>query len=124
MTTSSRRGQRGMTVIGFLFLAALIGVVALGGIRLFPIYYQHMRLGTVMDDLQRDLSGTGATPQAIRNELAKRFTVESVRLPRDNVKITRTGEGYELSITHEGRASYIGNIWLLVEFDKQVEIRR
>lgn len=124
MSLPARRRQGGMTVIGFLFLAALIGLVALGGIKLFPIYYSHMRLGTVMDDIRRDMSGTGATPQAIRAELDKRFTVESIRLPRDNVKIMRTGDGYELSITHEGRASYIGGIWLLVEFDKQVEIRR
>lgn len=124
MSMPARRRQGGMTLIGFMFLAALVGLVALGGIKLFPIYYQHMRLGTVMDDIRRDMSGTGATPQAIRVELDKRFTVESVRLPREDVKIMRTDNGYELSITHEGRASYIGNIWLLVEFDKQVEIRR
>ncbi len=120
----ARRRQGGMTVMGFLFLAALVGLVALAGIRVFPLYYEQMRLGTVMDDVRRDLEGTGATPPTIRRELQNRFVVEDIELPRDDVKIVRKGEGYELSITHEGRASYIGNVWLLVEFDKQVEIRR
>ncbi len=121
----ARRRQAGMTVIGFLFLAALFGVVALGGIKLFPLYYQNVRLGTVMDDLRRDLSGSGSvTPQTIRRELDSRFSVEGVSIPRDSVNIMQTANGYELSIAHEGRAPYLGNVWLLVEFEKQVEIRR
>lgn len=124
MSVPARRRQSGMTVIGFLFLAALAGLVALAGIKVFPLYYQNMRLGTVMDDLQRDLSGNGVTPQAIRVELDKRFTVEGVRIPNESVKINQSSNGYVLNITHEARAPYLGNVWFLVEFDKQVEIRR
>lgn len=124
MSLAARRRQGGMTVIGFLLLAGLIGLVGFGAIKLFPLYYQQMRLATVMDDMQRDLSGAGATPQAIRIELDKRFSVEGVEIPRDSVRIMRTSNGYELEIAHEARASYVGNIWFLVEFDKQVEIRR
>lgn len=124
MSLPARGRQGGMTVIGFLFLAALIGLVGLAGIKVFPLYYQNMRLGTVMSDMQRDLSGTGATPQAIRVELDKRFAVEGVRVPSDSVSIMQSSNGYQLNITHEARAPYVGNIWFLVEFDKQVEIRR
>lgn len=125
MSVPGRSRQAGMTVIGFLFLAVLVGVVALGGIKVFPLYYQNIRLGTVMDDVQRDLSGSGSvTPVTIRRELDSRFSVEGVRIPTDDIDIMQTGEGYELSIRHEGRAPYLGNLWLLVEFEKAVEIRR
>jgi hypothetical protein len=124
LSSCIRRRQGGMTVIGFLFLAALVGIVGLGGIKVFPLYYTNLRIGRVMDDVRRDLEGTNTTPQAIRSELDRRFVVESVELPRQNVKIARMDDGYQLRITYEGRTSYIGNVWLLVEFDKQVEIRR
>lgn len=124
MSIAPRRRQAGITVIGFLFLAALVGIVALGAIKVFPLYYQNIRLGTVMDDVRRDLSGSGVTPQGIRAELDRRFAVEGVDLPDESVKIAQTGNGYSLNIAHEARAPYIANIWLLVEFNKQVEIQR
>lgn len=124
LTVAARSRQAGITVLGFLLLAALFGVVGLAAIKLVPMYLQNMRLSTVLDDVEMELSGQGATPANIQHELDRRFAVEGIRLPRDHVKITQGKSGYQVRIQYENRALYVADLWLLVAFDKQVEIKR
>jgi hypothetical protein len=70
------------------------------------------------------LSGQSATPASIRNALYRRFSVEDINLDNDSLKIVQSKEGYSLRITYEERAPYVADVYLLVAFDKQVEIRR
>jgi Domain of unknown function (DUF4845) len=121
---ATRRRQAGITVIGFLILASLVGVVGLAAIKLVPMYMMNMRLSTVLEDIKRDLDGKGSTPTSIRNAIAKRFSIETMNIPSDNIKINQGKNGYEVRIQYENRAPYVADIWLLVAFDKQVEIRR
>ena len=119
-----RRHQAGITVIGFLFLATLFGVVALAAIKLTPMYVMNMRLSTVLKDIERELSGEGTSPVAIRTELQKRFTIEDIELTNDEIKVTPSKNGFTVRIQHENRAPYAGDIYLLLGFDKQVEISK
>jgi hypothetical protein len=122
--TSTRRAQAGITALGFLCLATLVGIVGLAAVKVTPMYIKHMRMNTILNDIERDLSGQGPTPVAIRNELAKRFSVEDVHMDVDALKITQSKNGYTLRVAFEDRASYIADIYLLVAYDKAVEIRR
>jgi phage-related protein len=83
-----------------------------------------MRMSTIMADVERDLSGQGPTPVTIRQELSRRFSVEDINLDSDSLKITQSRNGFTLRINYEERAPYVADIYLLVAFDKSVEIRR
>jgi hypothetical protein len=120
----SRRRQAGITAIGFLALATVFGIVGLAGIKIVPLYLQQMRLGQVLDDLERHLEGNAPTPQGIRNELSKRFDIEGISLPSDAVKITQVRDGYQVQIHQESRTLFFGNLWFMMVFDEQAEIRR
>lgn len=120
----SRRRQAGITVIGFLILAALVGIVGFAGLKLFPLYMQNMRLSTVLDDVRQELDGRNATAGQIRTAISRRFAVEGIQLSPDSVKINQARNGFEVSIQHENRTPFIADIWFLVTFDKTVEIRR
>lgn len=124
VSVNLKRRQQGITAIGMLILASVFGVIGLAAIKVTPLYLENMRLDTVMDDIQTELSGTGATPAAIRTALNKRLYIEGVRLPPETVKIAQSGNGYQVRIQHEGRAPFIADIWLLVVFDKQISIGR
>ncbi len=121
---AGRRRQAGITLIGFLVLASLFGLVGFAGLKLVPMYMQYYRLDTVLSDVQKELDGRNPTPGQIRTALNRRFDVEGIQLPRDSVNITQSRNGYSVQIQYESRARYIADIWLLVTFDKQVEIRR
>jgi uncharacterized protein DUF4845 len=123
--TNSRRAQAGMTALGFLVLATLVGVVGLGAIKVVPMYIKNMRMDTILNEIQKELNGQGATPTTIRYALAKRFSVEDINnMDPDKIQITQSKEGYNLRITYENRAPYVADIYLVVAYSKQVEIRR
>jgi len=124
MTGATRHSQAGITALGFLILAMLVGVVGFAVMKVTPMYIKNMRMSTIMEDVQRDLSGQAATPQSIRNELSRRFSVEDINLDIDAMKITQSNRGYTLHVKYDERASYIANVYLLVAYDNQVEITR
>jgi hypothetical protein len=124
MTVAPRRSQAGITALGFLCLATLVGVVGLAVIKVTPMYIKNMRMSTIMADLERELSGQPLTPLTIRQELGKRFSVEDINMDVEAMKITQSKNGFTLHITYEERAPYVAGIYLLVAFDEQVEIRR
>jgi len=122
--TSTRRSQAGITALGFLCLAILVGIVGMAVLKVTPMYIKKFRMNTVLTDIERELSGQGATPASIRAELSKRFSVEDIRLDVNAPKIVQSKNGYSLRVTYEERATYVADIYLLIAYDKQVEIRR
>ncbi len=124
MAVPSRRSQAGITVIGFLILAVLVGIVGYAGLKLVPLYIQNMQMSRVLTDVRQELDGRNATVGQIRTALSRRFDIEGIQLPPDSVKINQARNGYEVSIRHENRTPFIADIWFLVTFDKKVEIRR
>ena len=122
--TAPRCRQLGVTAIGFLVLASLFGLVGFAGLKVVPLYLQKMRVGTILSDLERDSRSGGQTPQSIRNEIDKRFSIEGIDIPRENVKITQVRDGYQVRIQQEARTPFIADLWFVVTLDEQVEIRR
>ena len=124
MSIGARNRQRGVTVLGFLILAALFGVIGLAAIKVTPMYIKNMRLSRVLQDTQQELNGKGANPGSIRSEIQKRFSIEDINLPSETIKVAQSKNGYTVRIQYENRAPYIADVWLLIVFDKQVEISR
>jgi len=124
MTASTRHAQAGMTALGFLILAALVGVVGLAVLKVTPMYLKKMRMDSILTDIGQEMSGQSPTPAGIRNALERRFSVEDIRLSADELKITQSKNGFTLRVMYEARASYVADIYLLIAYDKQVEILR
>jgi hypothetical protein len=124
MSGSTRHSQSGITLLGFLILAALIGVVGLAVLKVTPMYLKKMRMDAILTDIAREMSGQGPTPQSIRNALARRFSVEDINMDPDQLKITQSNGGYTLVVNYEERASYVADVYLVVVYNNQVEIRR
>ena len=124
MTASTRRSQAGITALGFLILATLVGIVGLAVLKVAPMYIKNMRMNTILTDVERDLSGQSPTPTTIRQELSKRFAIEDLYMDVDSFKITTNKDGFSLRVTYEERAPYVADLYLVVAYDKQVEIRR
>jgi hypothetical protein len=113
-----------MTALGFLILAALVGVVGLAVLKVTPMYLKKMRMDSILTDIEQEMSGQSPTPVAIRAALERRFSVEDIRLSADELKITQSKNGFTLRVMYEARASYVADIYLLIAYDKQVEILR
>ena len=121
---SPRASQRGITFLGLMILAVLVGVVALAGIKLVPMYVNDLKLSKALDGIQEELNGKEVTAQNIQYALYKKFSVEDINLPKDSIKVAPSKNGFSVRIQWENRASYLGDVWLMVIFDKTVEIRK
>jgi hypothetical protein len=124
LSTAPRSRQRGITFLGLLILAVLVGVVGLAGIKLVPMYIMDMKLGKALDGLSEELNGKEVTSQSIQYALYKKFSVEDINLPKDSIKVAPSKSGFSVRIQWENRTPYMGDVWLMIVFDKQVEIRK
>ena len=120
-----RDTQRGMTAIGFLIIAILVASVGFAALKLTPIYLEHMKVASVLEDVKADLDGSNPSIQYIRAAISKRLNIEMVRsIKTQDFKITKSEAGYSVRAQFDSQTPYIANIWLVVKFNKAVEIRR
>jgi hypothetical protein len=125
MQTTLRSKQAGVTLIGFVLLAAVFGIVIFAGMKVFPLYLERARIGTVLSDLQAELATVGNSPQQIKLALDSRFYVENMAsLQRDEYSIERSGEGFLVTIDRESRSSFLADLYFVIAINKQVEISR
>ena len=120
-----RQSQRGVTFIGWLFLLAPLAIVVYAGIRLTPIYLNYMRVAKSLTQLASEAKSSSTTnPQDLRNSLGKHFDIESIEHPDvKDIDIHREGDHFVAIADYEDVAPMFGNISLLVQFHKQVDMQ-
>lgn len=121
---SARHREAGITVIGFLLLAVIFGLIGFAIIKIVPLYMERMRVQTVLEDLKDELSGASNTALSIRQALDARFYVENLDVPREEIAISRSGNGWLIQITREARAPFIADLSFVVDIDEQIELGR
>ena len=115
--------QRGMTAIGMLILAIIIGLIGFACLRLIPVYLEHYKVVSVLEGARKELEGQNPTRTDIRKSIEKRMVVESLNaIDIDDVKVTKEGSGYVVSAQYEQRRPFIANVSFVVSFEKAVEI--
>ena len=110
------RRQRGMTIVGFLLVSAVIIIFALVGFRVLPSYIEYF---TVKRALEATLSDANTlTPQDIRRALALRISadyVDSVRA--SDVTVSKEGNQIVASLAWQKILPMVGNASILLEFE-------
>jgi len=120
-----RQRQRGMTVIGIAIIAALVGLVGYGAIRLIPVYMTQMKIRQLMSDLRTEYDGNNANPTRLQTAIGKRLDIDAIEFPkRQDFVISKTDEGLRVDLSYEDSVPYIANLSLTATFDNSVEIRR
>jgi hypothetical protein len=122
----SPRRQTGITVIGFLLLAVVFGVLAFAVLKIVPLYMERMRVQTVLQDVKAELDADSAanTVQGIRSAIGRHFYIENLDVPREEILIAREGEGYTVRVVREARAPFIADLSFVVDIDEQIELGR
>ena len=119
-----RNAERGMTMLGMLLLAVVVGSWIYAGIRLVPKYLEYMKVAATLEKVRDEYaSNPQSTEFMLRHAIERHFDIESVTVigPGD-VEIRRDGGTFHLRAAYEDRAPLVTNVSLVVEFDKSVEI--
>jgi hypothetical protein len=116
--------QRGVTAIGWLILLIPFAVITYACIRLVPVYLNYMSVARSLDELTTEYRTGGATPDAVRSSLQRRFDVEGINYPTvSDISITRAGHGgWAVEAAYYDQVPLFLHITLQVQFDKTVTL--
>jgi Domain of unknown function (DUF4845) len=112
-----------VTFLGWVVLLVPVAIVVYAGIRLVPVYLNYMRVAKSVDDTVSAFAGqAGASAQAIRISLGKRFDIDSITYPdvRD-ISIRRDGQSWVIEAKYTDGAPLFANVSLQIDFDKVAE---
>lgn len=122
---STRKQTRGITLIGFLMLMAVVGFFAYLAMRLIPMYSEYMGVVKSMEMIKAEPGAANMAPEQIRRHLSVNFDmqyIESGAIPPESIMVTREGGKSALRIRYERRVPFVHNIELLATFDKTVSL--
>lgn len=118
-----RHRQGGLTFMGWLVVLVPVGMVLYAGIRLAPVYLEYMKIARTLEQVRDQYKGDTAEAMALRVAIERRFDIEDVRvINKDDIRIVKEGNGYTVEASYEATAPFIGNVSLLVTFDKVVTV--
>ncbi len=118
-----RNKQQGVTAIGFILIAAVAVLVVYAGLRILPLYMEHMKIVQILEDLGSDQQARVTSVAKIRTEIGKRLDIEAVTaLNTKDFTIKKTRTGYSIRVKYDASAPYIGNLYLVARFDDLVEV--
>ncbi|HZR35747.1 MAG TPA: DUF4845 domain-containing protein [Nevskia sp.] len=121
-----RRGQYGLGLIGFIFVLALIGFVALVTIKVVPLYLNQMTLKRDLNEVatQVNTSGSEIDIGELRRDVEKRFDIDYItQLEAKDIKVERTESGMTMGYDYEARANLFSNVFVVIHFKESIPLR-
>jgi hypothetical protein len=117
------RFQKGITLLGFLVVLAVVGFFAFIIMRLFPVYSEYYGVLQAMKALQVEPGVANMTPEKIKDLLDRKFYISYVTsVKKNNVKVTRKDGGYLLNVKYEVRGPLLYNLEYIASFDRTVKL--
>jgi Tfp pilus assembly major pilin PilA len=116
MTTTTQWRQRGLSMIGFLFVATVVLVVALLAFRMIPAYIEYYTIQKALEAALADSSDLSTT--TIRRAMDRKLSADyaDAITPRD-VAVTKQGNVVTASASWQKILPLVSNVSLLLEFD-------
>jgi hypothetical protein len=118
------RKQRGVTMIGWIFLLVPVAIVVYAGIRVAPEYLNYYKVVTALKETASQYKGEETlNPAAIRGAIEKRFNTGYVDEPTSKeILVARGDEGWSMTADYEKTVPMFGNLHLLLVFKSTVVI--
>jgi len=119
------RKHSGLTLLGFLIVLSLSLFFAYTGMKTIPSYLEYNALLNALKTLQNDPEAADLAPSKIRDRIQRSLWVSyaSNNIRDEHIRISRD-DGVQIRVAYEVRKTWIGNIDLMLHFDKTVKLRR
>lgn len=117
MSGTDFRRQRGLTLWGWLYVLATLGVMLMVGIKAVPVYINNYDIRATLEWAGNQPELRNASIFEIQSRIQRRFDsgyVDNVK--GKDVKLKRVTGGRQLSVEYEVRQPLFGNVTLLFEF--------
>ena len=120
-----KRNQGGLTLIGFVIVLAVVGLFAYIGMKLFPMYSEFYSVKQALKGLAAEPGIANTDPAKVKDLLFRRLYVSyAENVKPNNVKVTRDGQGYVVTVQYEVRRELIGNLDVVGKFEASEDLLR
>jgi hypothetical protein len=118
------RKQRGVTMIGWIFLLVPVALVLYAGIRVGPEYLNYYKVIQALKETANQLkSDEVLSSQTITSSLSRRFDTGYIDAPgAKEIVIAKVDGGWSMTADYEKTVPMFGNLHLLMTFKKTVVI--
>ena len=121
----SRRRQGGITLLGFILIAAVVGFFVFIAIRLFPMYQEYYSVKSALKGLSNEPGIGNTDPARIQDLFFRRLYISyAENVKKEHVKITRVDNGWQMNVKYEIRRPLLGNLDVVGKFDATQNLTR
>ena len=120
-----RNSQRGITLLGFIIVLAVVGLFAYVGMKLFPMYSEYYSVRSAMKGLANEPGIDNTDPRKIQDLFFRRLYISySENVKPEHVKLKRVGAGWQMDVKYEVRKELIGNLDVVGKFESTQMLTR
>jgi hypothetical protein len=113
-----KRTQRGMTLIGFIIVLALVGFFAYIAMKLVPMYSEYYAVKQALKGLQAEPGIANKDPAKIEDLFFRRLYISyAENVKPSNVTIERADGGWLMSVQYEVRKPLVANLDVVGKFE-------
>jgi hypothetical protein len=114
--------QKGMSMIGLLIGMCILGFIVYTGIRIGPVYSEYYSVVKAMKAVAGEPGAANKSPGQIQEAMLKHFYTSYVeRVKKNDIKVLR-GRGKQLQVKYDVQEPFIGNLDLLMHFEKTIPL--
>jgi len=115
-TTAGR--QRGISMFGFILIAAGVIFVAILGMKLVPAYVHNAQIQQIFKTIAADPAMQDAPIRDIKDSYYKRASINYITdITSDDIEISKSNGRLTLSASYSVKIPVSGNVSLLLEFN-------
>jgi Tfp pilus assembly protein PilE len=112
-----RKQQRGITMIGMLFVGIIIVFVALVAMKLIPAYTEFLTIQKILKDIGSEAGAKSMSNANIRERFEKRAGVDNITTVKPaDLTISRESGQTVVSVEYSFQTPLVANVSLLVDF--------
>ena len=109
--------QRGVSMLGFMFVAIGLIIVVMLAMKLVPAYIEFFSVKKILNAMGQDSETKSMSNNEIRSSFSKRASVGYVTVVKpEDLSIDRSGGKMVISTEYEYRTPLVANISLVVDF--------
>ena len=109
--------QRGVSMLGFMFIAVAVIIIAIVAMKLVPAYIEFFSVKKILNSMGQDAETKSMSNIEIRNSFSKRANVGYVTVVKpEDLSVDRSGGKMVISTEYEYRTPLVANISLVVDF--------
>lgn len=113
---SSRRSQRGLTLIGLLFWGGIVAVTAVVGMKVFPTVLEYYTVQRVVDRISASNPGTvPQVRQAFDQATMTEYSIQSIK-SADLVITKDTNDKVVIEFAWDKEIDLFGPVYLMIKY--------